>query len=76
MSQIYEILHSFRSLGLHPLAVVIIAALLAALLEQRVARRGAPDYNAAYRDLPVYPNLPPRGRRRRKPAPAPKADAA
>ena len=68
MSQIYEILHSFRSLGIHPLAVVIVAGLLAAVLEQRIARRNAPDYNAAYRDLPVYPNLPPR-RRRRKSAP-------
>ena len=68
MSQIYEILHSFRSLGIHPLAVVIVAGLLAAFFEQRFARRGAPDYNAAYRDLPVYPNLPQRRRRRRKSA--------
>ena len=70
MSQIYVILHSFRALGIHPLAVVIVAGLLAAFLEQRLARRGAPDFNAAYRDLPVYPNLPRRGRRRK---PAPKA---
>lgn len=69
MSQIYDLLHNLRSLGIHPLAVVIIAALLAALLEQRIARRSAPDYNAAYRDLPVYPNLP---RRKRNPDPAPK----
>jgi len=69
MTLIYEFVHSFRALGLHPLAVVIVAGLLAAFLEQRFARRGAPDYNAAYRDLPVYPNLPQRGRRRRKAAP-------
>jgi hypothetical protein len=65
MSQIYEILHAFRSLGVHPLAVVIVAGLLAAVLEQRLARRDAPDFNAAYRDLPVYPNLPQRRRRRK-----------
>ena len=63
MDLLFEILHRIRSLGINPLAVVIVAGLLCAFLEQRLARRRVPDFNAAYRNVPVYPNLP---RRRRK----------
>ena len=63
MDPLFEILHRIRSLGINPLAVVIAAGLLCAFLEQRLARRRVPDFNAAYRNVPVYPNLP---RRRRK----------
>jgi hypothetical protein len=67
MDPLFEILHRIRSLGINPLAVVIAAGLLCAFLEQRIARRRVPDFNAAYRNVPVYPNLP-RRRRRRKTA--------
>jgi hypothetical protein len=63
MDLLFEILHRIRSLGINPLAVVIAAGLLCAFVEQRLARRRVPDFNAAYRNAPVYPNLP---RRRRK----------
>ena len=66
MSSLFEVLHFIRSLGINPLAVVIAAALACAVLEQRIARRRAPDFNAAYRNLPVYPNLPRRRRRKGK----------
>jgi hypothetical protein len=73
MSQVSEVLTYVRSLNFNPLAVVIVAGLLAAFIEQRLARRGTPDYNAAYRNLPVYPNLPPRKRWFRKPRQPPQA---
>lgn len=69
MSQLSDALNYVRALNLNPLAVVIVAGLLAAFVEQRLARRKTPDYNAAYRSTPAYPNLPVRGRRRRKPPP-------
>ncbi len=65
MDLLFEILHRVRSLGINPLAVVIAAGLVCAFVEQRLARRRVPDFNAAYRNVPVYPNLP--QRRRRKP---------
>ena len=65
MDPLFELLHRVRSLGINPLAVVIAAALVCAFVEQRVVRRRAPDFNAAYRNVPAYPNLP--QRRRRKP---------
>ena len=64
MDPLFEILHRIRSLGINPLAVVIVAGLLCAFLEQRLARRRVPDFNAAYRNVPVYPNLPRRRRRK------------
>jgi hypothetical protein len=64
MDPLFEILHRIRSLGINPLAVVIAAGLLCAFVEQRLARRRVPDFTAAYRNAPVYPNL---ARRRRKP---------
>ncbi len=67
MSPLFELLHRIRSLGINPLAVVIAAALLCAFLEQRLARRRVPDFNRAYRNIPVYPNLPRRRRGRRPP---------
>lgn len=68
MSPLFEVVHLVRSLGINPLAVVIAVALLCAFLEQRLARRRVPDFNAAYRNAPVYPNVS--RRRRRKPPPA------
>jgi hypothetical protein len=65
MDPLFEILHRIRSLGINPLAVVIVAGLLCAFVEQRLARRRVPDFNAAYRNVSAYPNLP---RRRRKAA--------
>ncbi|HEX5262225.1 MAG TPA: hypothetical protein VFW13_01780 [Phenylobacterium sp.] len=65
MDQVIELANHIRTLPLNPLAVVIIAALLAAVLEQRVARRNAPDHNAAYRERYAYPNLPQRRRLKR-----------
>jgi hypothetical protein len=69
MSQLFEVLHYIQALRINPLAGVIVAALLAAFLEQRRVRRRAPDFNAAYRQRPIWPNLSPR-RRRRQPPPA------
>ena len=66
MSQILEVVHRLQSMQVNPLAVVIVAALLAAFLEQRIARRDTVDFNAAYREKFEYPNVPQRGRRRRK----------
>jgi phosphate/sulfate permease len=63
MEQVNELLQYIRSLPINPLAAVIVAALLAAVLEQRVARRNAPDHNAAYRERYAYPNLPQRRRK-------------
>jgi hypothetical protein len=63
MEQVNELLQYVRSLPINPLAAVIVAALLAAVLEQRVARRNAPDHNAAYRERYAYPNLPQRRRK-------------
>ncbi|HEX4709288.1 hypothetical protein [Phenylobacterium sp.] len=70
MSQLYEVLHYIQALRINPLAGVIVAALLAAFLEQRRVRGRTPDFNAAYRQRPVWPNLSPKRRRRRQPPPA------
>jgi len=59
MSQLLEVAHYIRSLQIHPLGLVIVAALLAALIEQRMARRRTPDFSAAYRDIDGPPQAPP-----------------
>lgn len=51
MSQFLEILHRLHPLVVHPIAGVVTAALLAALIEQRMARRRTPDFSVAYRDI-------------------------
>jgi len=59
MSQLLEVVHYVRALQIHPLVGVIVAALLAALIEQRMARRRTPDFSAAYRDIHGAPQEPP-----------------
>jgi hypothetical protein len=59
-----EILSRLHALAAHPLALVVAFALLAAIVEQRLARRGAPDFSGAWRGVngppPKAPSLPPR----------------
>lgn len=50
MSQFYEIVRILRVLGAHPLAMVILAALVAAALEQSQAKKRVPDYSSDDRD--------------------------
>lgn len=59
MSQFQEAVHYLRLLEIHPLAGVILAALLAALIEQRLARQRTPDFSTAYRDINGAPPAPP-----------------
>ncbi|WP_394761864.1 hypothetical protein [Phenylobacterium sp.] len=59
MSQVLEVVHYLRSLPIHPLGGVIFAALLAALVEQRMARRRTPDFSTAFRDISGPPQAPP-----------------
>ena len=59
MSQLYEALRHLRDLEVNPLGAVIAAALLAALIEQRMARRRTPDFSTAYRDISGKPQEPP-----------------
>jgi hypothetical protein len=51
MSQSAEVLRIVHSLAGHPVWVVVALALIAALVEQRLARRRTPDFSVAYRDL-------------------------
>ncbi len=55
-----DMLHYLRIFEVHPLAGVIIAALLAALIEQRMARRGTADFSAIYRDDSPPKEVPPK----------------
>jgi|GEM_PF-1947290 len=59
MNQLLEVLHYLRALQVHPLAGVIIAALLAALIEQRLTRRNTPDFSAVFRPDKGQPLEPP-----------------
>ena len=51
ISQLIEFLRPLRPLEAHPLALVITAGLLAALIEQRMAKRRTPDFSTAFRDI-------------------------
>jgi len=51
MDQILAILHRVPTLGINPFAGVIIAALLAALIEQRLARKRTPDFSSPYHEI-------------------------
>jgi hypothetical protein len=51
MSQQFEVLRLAHSLAGHPLGLVVALALIAALIEQRMARRRTPDFSVAYRDI-------------------------
>jgi hypothetical protein len=46
-----EILRHLHGLAAHPLALVIVLALIAALVEQRLARRRTPDFSTAWRGI-------------------------
>jgi hypothetical protein len=46
-----DIQHRLHPLAGHPIAGVAIAALLAALIDQRRARRRTPDFSIAYNDV-------------------------
>ena len=46
MSQLLEVLRHVREFGIPPLGAVVFAALLAALLEQRLVRRQTPRFTA------------------------------
>ena len=59
MSQLFEVVRHLHLARIDPLAGVIVAALLAALIEQRLARQRTPDFSAAYRD--VVGRKPPAG---------------
>lgn len=58
MSQLLDLLEQWRPLlarlhplMAHPLVMVVIVALIVALIEQRLARRGTPDFSIAFRDV-------------------------
>jgi acetylornithine/succinyldiaminopimelate/putrescine aminotransferase len=55
VNRILEVLRHLHTFGINPLAGVIVAALLAALIEQRMARRRTPDFSTAYRDIKGAP---------------------
>jgi len=70
MSQsLLEVLRIAHSLAEHPLRLVIVLALIAALIEQRLARRRTPDFSVAYRDLHAAPPKPKSGLPPAPPAP-------
>jgi hypothetical protein len=62
MSQdLVEVLRFAHGLAEHPLGLVVGLALLAALIEQRLARRRTPDFSVAYRDIhPAAPKPKPK----------------
>jgi hypothetical protein len=49
MNQVLESLHYVRDLQVSPLVGVIVAALLAALIDQRMVRRRTADFSAVFR---------------------------
>ncbi|HXA40840.1 MAG TPA: hypothetical protein VNW53_17705 [Phenylobacterium sp.] len=58
MSQGLEILRLAHILADHPLRLVVVLALIAALIEQRLTRRRTPDFSFAYRDIHGAPPKP------------------
>ncbi|THD53712.1 hypothetical protein [Phenylobacterium sp.] len=74
MSQAGEALRIAHTLAGHPLGLVIALALLAALVEQRMARRRTPDFSWAYRDIHAHPPKPksgPEPKAKSRPGPKP-----
>lgn len=55
MSQVIEILRRIEALHINVLALVVIAALLAALLEQRWRRRHTPVFSQAHLEVAPPP---------------------
>jgi hypothetical protein len=50
-----EFLQRLHGVTTHPLASVVVLALVAALIEQRLARRRTPDFSGAWRDIKGSP---------------------
>jgi hypothetical protein len=65
MSQVSEVLNHIRAFGIPPLGAVVFAALLAALLEQRLVRKRTPHFNARHRGVAQTPPPTDPGARRR-----------
>jgi hypothetical protein len=59
MGQILEVIRHLHLTQINPLVGVVVAALLAALIEQRLARQRTPDFSSAYRDIVGRPDKPP-----------------
>jgi hypothetical protein len=55
MSQLLEVLRHVREFGIPPLGAVVFAALLAALLEQRLVRRRTPRFTSDHQDMAQTP---------------------
>lgn len=51
LSPVLEFLQRLRPLVAHPLALVVIVALVAALIEQRLLRKATPDFSVAFKDI-------------------------
>jgi len=60
MSQVLDVLRHVREFGIPPLGAVVFAALLAALLEQRLVRRRTPNFTADHQGA-VRQSPPPPG---------------
>jgi hypothetical protein len=63
LNQILGAFGRWHALTDHPIAVVVSMALIAALIEQRLARRRTPDFSVAYRDIQGAPPKPQAPRR-------------
>jgi hypothetical protein len=65
MSRFLEVLDHVRAFGIPPLGAVIFAALLAALLEQRLVRKRTPHFSAHHQGVAqTPPPTDPEARRR------------
>jgi hypothetical protein len=58
MSQVFDILRHLAALRINPLGPVIMAALLAALLEQRWRRRNTPFFSQTHLEAAPPPEQP------------------
>ncbi|HZZ69622.1 MAG TPA: hypothetical protein VFE18_15735 [Phenylobacterium sp.] len=58
LNQILSAFGRWHALAGHPIAVVVTFALIAALIEQRLARRRTPDFSVAWRDIHGAPPKP------------------
>ncbi|WP_309604477.1 hypothetical protein [Phenylobacterium sp.] len=66
MGDLYVVLEWIRDLKIDPLAAVIVAAILAAYVEQRLARRRMADLTSARPDETALREARREGRRRRR----------
>jgi hypothetical protein len=51
MDQVFEIVRHVPRFGINPYVGVVVTALLAALIEQRMARRRTPDFSSPYHEI-------------------------